>query len=346
MKFANPQWLYLFFLIPGLMFFYSWADRKKQAALQRFGNLALLRKLSTSPAGISGFKRPVGKLIFMLLAVSFLILALGRPQWGTKMQTIKRKGLDILIALDTSKSMLAEDIKPNRLERAKHEISSLIDTLEGDRIGLICFAGTSFIQCPLTLDYAAAKIFLKVIDTQIIPKGGTAIGEAIQKARQAFVQGERKYKALILLTDGEDHSSQPLEAAEEAAKEGIRIYAIGLGSEVGEPIPLTDQSGAHLGYQQDRDGKVVMTKLDQATLEKIALLTDGKYYHATTAEMELSKVYKDMASMEKKDLESKKYIQYEDRFIYFLFPALFFLLLEFFLEGRRKVRKTWGGRFE
>jgi len=346
MKFANPNWLYLFFLIPGLVYFYAWADKRKQADLERFGNLELLRKLSSSPRGPSGFKRPARKLIFMLLAVSFLILALARPQWGTKMQTIKRKGLDILIALDTSKSMLAEDIKPNRLERAKHEISSLIDTLEGDRVGLICFAGTSFVQCPLTLDYAAAKIFLKVIDTQIIPKGGTALGDAINQARQSFVQGERKYKALILLTDGEDYSSQPLEAAKEAAKEGIRIYTIGLGSEVGEPIPLKDQNGTHIGYQKDRDGKVVMTKLDQATLEKIALLTDGKYYHATTAEMELGKVYQDMATMEKKDLHSKKYVQYEDRFIYFLFPALFFLLLEFFLESRRKVRKTWGGRFE
>ena len=254
----------------------------------------------------------------MLLALSFLILALARPQWGAKMQTIKRKGLDILIALDTSKSMLAEDIKPNRLERAKHEICGLIDKLEGDRVGLICFAGTSFVQCPLTLDYAAAKIFLKVIDTQIIPKGGTAIGEAIQQARKAFVQGERKYKVLILLTDGEDNSSQPLDAAKEAAQEGIRIYTIGLGSEVGEPIPLKDQSGAHLGYQKDQEGNVIMTKLDQATLEKIALLTEGKYYHALNTEMELGKVYQDIATMEKKDLQSKKYIQYEDRF-YLLF---------------------------
>jgi Ca-activated chloride channel family protein len=346
MRFENPQWLYLFFLVPVLMFFYAWADRRKQAALQRFGNLELLRKLSSSPSGPSGFKRPARKLIFMLLAVSFLVLTLARPQWGTKMQTIKRKGLDILIALDTSKSMLAEDIKPNRLERAKHEIAGLIDTLEGDRVGLICFAGTSFVQCPLTLDYAAAKIFLKVIDTLIIPKGGTAIGDAIQQARRAFVQGDRKYKVLILLTDGEDYSSHPLDAAKEAAQEGIRIYTIGLGSEAGEPIPLKDQNGIHIGYQQDQDGKVIMTKLDQETLEKIALLTDGKYYHATTAEMELGKVYQGIGNMEKKDLQSKKYVQYEDRFVYFLFPAFFFLLLEFFLEGRRKVRKTWGGRFE
>ncbi|MEW5802391.1 MAG: VWA domain-containing protein [bacterium] len=342
MKFANPAWLYLFILLPVLVFFLSWAGRKKQAALQRFGNPLLLQKLSSSP---SGLKRPVRKTVFLLLALSFLILALSRPQWGATMQTIKRKGLDILIALDTSKSMLAEDIKPNRLERAKLEIAGLIDKLEGDRVGLICFAGTSFVQCPLTLDYAAAKIFLKVIDANIIPKGGTAIDEAIQKARRAFVQGERKYKTLILLTDGEGHSGDPLDAAKEAAQEGIRIYTIGLGSEAGEPIPLRDQNGASTGYLKDREGKVVMTRLDQTTLEKIALLTDGKYYHATTAGMELGRVYQDIATMEKKDLASKKYIHYEDRFIYFLFPALFFLLLEFFLDGRRKVKKEWGGRF-
>jgi Ca-activated chloride channel homolog len=345
MSMANPEWLYLYFLIPCLALFYVWADRRKQTALQRFGNLTLLRKLASSQ-GPSGLKMPVRKPIFLLLALSFLILALARPQWGAKMQTIKRKGLDILIALDTSKSMLAEDIKPNRIERAKHEISGLIDKLEGDRVGLICFAGTSFIQCPLTLDYAAAKIFLKDIDTQIIPKGGTAIGEAIQQARKAFVQGERKYKVLILLTDGEDNGSQPLDAAKEAAQEGIRIYAVGLGSEVGEPIPLKDKSGAHLGYQQDQEGNVIMTKLDQAALEKIALQTEGKYYHALNTEMELDKVYQDIATMEKKDLQSEKYIQYEDRFYYFLFPALFLLLLEFFLEGRRKAKKMWGGRFE
>lgn len=341
MRFADPQWLYLFFLIPGLVFFYSRAARRKQRALQQFGNSELLRKLRSSS---SSLKR--GKLVVMLLALSFLILALARPQWGTRVQTVKRKGLDILMAIDTSKSMLAEDIKPNRLDRAKYEIAGLIDTLKGDRIGLICFAGTSFTQCPLTLDYGAAKIFLKLIDTRVIPVGGTAIGSAIQQARQSFVQGEKKHKVLILLTDGEDHSSQPVEAAEKAAKEGIRIYTVGLGSDAGEPIPLKDENGVHIGYQKDRSGKVVMTRLDQTTLEKIALLTDGKYYHASGAEIELDKVYRDIADMEKKEFQSKKYVQYEDRFYYFLFPALFLLLLEFFLVDYRKTRKKWGGRFE
>ncbi len=343
MKFATPEWLYLLFLIPCLLIFFIRMRKRKQKDLQRFGHPDLLQKLSSSSSGLKGSPR---RFIFFLLALSLLILALARPQWGTRMQTIKRKGLDLLIALDTSKSMLAEDIKPNRLELAKYEIAHFIDNLEGDRIGLICFAGTSFVQCPLTLDYAAAKIFLKVIDTNIIPTGGTAIGESILKAQQTFIREERKHKVLILLTDGEDHNSEPVEAAKEAAHEGIRIYTIGLGSESGEPIPLKDQNGAHIGYLKNRQGKVVMSKLDQTTLEKIALLTKGKYYHASTGEMELSKVFQDIADMEKKELQSKKHVQYEDRFYYFLWSALLFLLLEFFLADHRKGKRKWGGRFE
>lgn len=343
MRFADPQWLYLLVLIPALALFCLWADTRRQKAVQRFGNPLLLHKLSSSSFGL---KRPARKLILVLLALSLLILALARPQWGAKMQTVNRKGIDILIALDTSKSMLAEDIKPNRLERAKHEIASLIDKLPEDRIGLICFAGASMVHCPLTLDHGAAKILLRVIDTETVPIRGTAIGEAIQQARKAFIQEEKKYKVLILLTDGEDHSSRPIEAAREAAQDGIKIYAIGLGSEAGEPIPIKDQNGAHLGYQKDRNGQVIMSRLDQATLEKIALLTDGKYYHAATAEMELDRVYQEIANMEKKNLQSKKYIHYEDRFVYFLFPALLLLLLEFFLEDYHKIRKNREGRFE
>jgi len=343
MKFANPEWLYVLFLIPCLLIFFIQMGKRKQKDLQKFGHPDLLQKLFSSSSGLKGSLR---RFIFFLVALLLLILALARPQWGTRMQTIKRKGLDLLIALDTSKSMLAEDIKPNRLELAKYEIAHFINNLEGDRIGFICFAGTSFVQCPLTLDYAAAKIFLKVIDTNIIPTGGTAIGEAIRKAQQTFIREERKHKVLILLTDGEDHDSEPVQAAKEAAHEGIRIYTIGLGSESGEPIPLKNENGAHIGYLKDRQGNVVMSKLDQTTLEKIALLTDGKYYHASTGEMELSKVFQDITDMEKKELQSKKYVQYEDRFYYFLWLALLFLILEFFLADLRKVKKKWGGRFE
>ncbi|MGA1875870.1 MAG: vWA domain-containing protein [bacterium] len=336
MKFENPAWFFLFFLIPALAVLLFQARRRRYRALKKFGNVGLLTKLSSAAFG---FKRYYQKYTLFLLALSFLILALARPQWGAKMQTIKRKGLDLLIALDTSQSMLAEDIKPNRIERAKYEVGHFIDKLQGDRIGIICFAGTSFVQCPLTLDYAAAKIFLKAIDTHIIPKGGTAIGEAIHKARSTFIKEERKHKVLILLTDGEDHQSNPLEAATEAAREGIRIYTIGLGSAIGEPIPLKDEHDFHAGYLKDRQGNIVMSKLDQTTLEQIASLADGKYYHASTGEMELDKVFQEIAFMEKKELHSKKYVQYEERFHYFLLPALFLLFLEFFLGDLSRGKK-------
>ncbi|MCL6582124.1 MAG: VWA domain-containing protein [bacterium] len=343
MKFADPNWLYLLIIIPLLALFSAWAGRRRQKAIERFGNPLILQKLSTSS---SGLKKPARKLILFLSGVLFLILALARPQWGARMLTIQRQGIDIMIGLDTSKSMLAEDIKPCRLERAKHEIASLIDKLRGDRIGLLCFAGDSLIQCPLTLDHAAAKTLLKIIDTQTAPLGGTAIGQAIQTARKAFVQGEQKYKVLILLTDGEDHNSQPIEAAREAAKDGIKIYTIGIGSKTGEPIPIRDQNGAHLGYQKDQSGRIIMSKLDEATLEKIATITGGKYYPASGAEMALDKVYQEIANMEKKTLQSKKYLQYEDRFGYFLFPALCLFLMEFFFGDQRKKKAQRGGRFE
>jgi Ca-activated chloride channel family protein len=241
--------------------------------------------------------------------------------------------------------MNAEDVKPNRLEKAKGEIIGFIDKLEGDRIGLVAFAGKAFIQCPLTLDYGAVRIFLDSVNTKIIPVPGTAIGEAIRCAIGAFNQKERKYKALILLTDGEDHGTQPIKAAEEAKKHGIRIYTIGIGSPEGEPIPIRGATGAIIGYKRDAKGNIVMSKLDEITLEKIALITNGKYYRATPGEIELDKIYKEICKMEKKELFTRKFTQYEDRFQIFLVIALFVLCLECVISDRKRIKKVWRGRF-
>jgi len=307
-----------------------------------FGNLALVQQLSNSVSK----KRQIWKMLLTLCAVLFLLLALARPQFGTKMRTVKREGQDIIIALDVSLSMLAEDIKPNRLEKAKHEIGSLIDKFQGDRIGLIAFAGKAFVQCPLTLDYGAAKMFLDVIEPDLIPVPGTAMGEAIQKAVVTFVEKERKHKVLILITDGEDHVGKPLDMAKAAAKEGVVIYGVGLGSLKGVPIPLYDSRGNRTGFKKDRKGEVVMTKLDELTLEKIALETGGKYYRASPGEVELEKIYNDISKMEKKALASQQYAQYEDQFQILLGIALFFLILEVLMPERRKLKKEWRGRFE
>jgi Ca-activated chloride channel family protein len=243
--------------------------------------------------------------------------------------------VNIIIAMDVSSSMMAEDIKPNRLEKAKQEVNGLLSRMQGDRVGLVAFAGVAFVQCPLTLDYSAAKMFLDIIDVSLIPQPGTVIGDAIRTSIKAFNQKERKYKVLILLTDGEDHDSDPLSAAEEASKEGIRIYTIGIGSAQGEPIPIRDNRGQVTGFKKDQEGSVVVSKLDEVTLQKIALTTGGKYYHATSGEMELDKIYDEISKMEKKELEGKLMTQYEDRYQYFLFISLIFLTIEFLVSERR-----------
>jgi Ca-activated chloride channel family protein len=291
-------------------------------------------------------KRQAWKAALQTLAVLGLVLALARPQFGTKLRTVKREGLDVVIALDVSLSMLAEDIKPNRLEKAKHEIGTFIDQLQGDRIGLVAFAGRAFVQCPLTLDYGAAKMILDSMTPDLIPVPGTAVAEAIRKAAEAFVGQERKHKVLILITDGEDHGGDPLEAAKAASREGVVVYTVGIGSVQGVPIPVVDERGDPSGFKKDRSGSVVTTKLDEITLEKIALETGGKYHRGTPGESELDKIHEDLSQMEKKNLASKEFAQYEERFQGVLLVTFVLLALESALPERRRMKKTWKGRFE
>jgi len=335
MRIAQINFIYaLLILLPLLIIFYWFVFRMKRKAKKRFGNLTLIEKLSLSFSP----KKQRWKVALILLGTFFLLFSLARPQLGTKLTPMKREGVDIVIAIDVSVSMLAEDIKPNRLKKAKQEVNGLLSRLQGDRVGLVAFAGVSFIQCPLTLDYSAAKMFLDIIDINLIPQPGTAVGDAIRTSIKAFNQKERKYKVLILLTDGEDHDSDPLGAAEEASKEGIRIYTIGIGSGQGEPIPLRDNRGEVTGFKKDQEGSVVVSKLDEVTLQKIALTTGGKYYHATSGEMELDKIYDEISKMEKKELEGKLMTQYEDRYQYFLFLSVLFLVIEFLLSDRKSRR--------
>jgi Ca-activated chloride channel family protein len=335
MRIAQMDYIYvLLILLPLLLAFYWLVFRMKRKALKRFGNLTLMEKLSLSFSP----RKQRWKVVFLLLATFFLLFSLARPQLGTKLTLMKREGVDMVIAMDCSLSMMAEDFKPSRLEKAKQEVNGLISRLRGDRVGLVAFAGVAFIQCPLTLDYSAAGMFLDIMDTDLIPQPGTAIGDAIRTSIKAFNEKERKYKVLILLTDGEDHDSDPLKAAEEAAAEGIRIYTIGIGSTQGEPVPIRNQRGEMTGYKKDQEGNVVVSKLDETTLQKIALATGGKYYHATSGEMELEKIYNDISKMEKKELEGKLMIQYEDRYQIFLLLSILLLTAEFFISERRSKK--------
>ena len=332
MKFGANYFLYFLFLLPSLWVFYKWAEKKKQKAKARFGNLELVSKLEEFH---SAQKYNLKKYL-LILSVFFLVLALARPQWGTRLVTVTREGIDILIAIDVSASMSATDIRPNRISKAKQEVNALLDKLKGDRVGIVVFAGSAFIFCPLTMDYKAAQMFLDNVEIGVVPKPGTAIGDAIRTSMLGFNQKEKKHKVLLLLTDGEDHQSEPLQAAEEAAAEGIKIYSIGIGTEAGEPIPI-QEGGLVSGFKKDQQGNVVLSRLDQSTLQEMALKTGGKYYQATTGEMELDKIYNEVSGMEKKELQGNLMIQYEERYQFFLFLSLILLIAEFFISDRRKT---------
>lgn len=337
-QFANPWALWFLLGVPLLIAFTWWVGRARRRALHQFGNPELIDKLTQT---VSKRGRAV-KSLLLIAAMSLLLLALARPQVGTKLEEIKRSGIDMVVAIDLSESMLAEDIKPNRLDKAKHELAAIIDKLEGDRIAIVAFAGEAFIQCPLTLDYGAAKMFLNNLDVNTISRPGTAITKAIETSVKAFDAKERKYKVLLLITDGEDHEGDPLEAAKKADDEGIKVFTVGIGRTSGEPIPERNASGVSLGYKKDRSGQVITTRLDEATLEKIALTTGGKYFHATPSESELDKIYNEIDKMEKKDLVAKKFASYEDRFQYPLALALILLFAELLISERKSIRAMKG----
>jgi Ca-activated chloride channel family protein len=341
LRFEHPVYLQLLWGIFVLIAFFVWTVKYKKALLKRFGNLEILQKLMRT---YSPRRRNI-KYILIILSYVFFIIALANPQIGKKLEEFKREGVDIIVAMDVSTSMLAEDIKPNRLEKAKHEVGQLIDILQGDRIGLIAFAGIAHVQCPLTLDYSAAKLFLSIMNPDLIPQPGTAIGDAIRKSIKAFNIEERKHKVLILITDGEDHQSEPLEAAKEAEQEGITIYSVGLGSSQGVPIPIYNKSGSQTGFKKDRQGNVVTTKLDVVTLQKIAYETGGKYYLASTGEAELDDIYAEISKMEKKELSSKRFSQYEDRFQIFLLLGMLLIVAELLIPDGKRVKREWRGRF-
>jgi Ca-activated chloride channel family protein len=334
-RFANNFALYFLALVPLLIIFFYFVFRWKRQAMQRFGNLLLMKQLTPSMSR----RRQIWKIVLLLASMGFLILALARPQVGTKLEEVKREGVDIMIAIDVSESMNAQDIKPSRIAKARHEVASLIEKLEGDRIGLIAFAGEAFVQCPLTLDYGAAKIFLEVLEPGLIPTPGTNLMAAIQLAMESFETAERKHKVMVLITDGEDTQGQDvLEAAKAAETEGVVIYTVGIGSAQGVPIPVLDESGNQTGFKKNRQGEVVVSKLDELALEKIALQTGGKYYRASSGEAELDRIYEAISGMEKKELASLKFSQYEERFQWLLGIALFLLILETMISERRKVR--------
>jgi Ca-activated chloride channel family protein len=280
--------------------------------------------------------RPLIKFILQLIAVGAGIIMLSRPQFGSKIEDVKKQGVEVIIALDVSNSMLAEDIQPDRLTRAKQAISRLVDNLDNDKIGLIVFAGDAYIQIPITTDYISAKMFLSAINPNMVPKQGTAIGAAINLGVKSFSPGEGKSKAIIIITDGENHEDDPVTDAEEASKAGIVIHTIGIGSTEGVPIPMI--INGKKDYLKDVNGNTVVTKLDEEILKKIALSTNGNYVRASNSNIGLDEIFSGIKKMKKQDLESTMYTEYNDQFQIFAAIALFLLLVDFIIMERKNRR--------
>jgi len=328
-QFANSNYLYALVIIPLLVFLYVLAFIQKRKSIEKFGDLSVISKLMP----LASVRRNIFKFVVLQLALILIILAIARPQYGIKLQEVKSTGVEIIIALDVSNSMLAidKDAQANRLEVAKRAINKLLDKLEEDKIGLIVFAGTSFVQVPVTTDYTATKMMLSSINPGLIEEQGTAIGDAIGLALRAFDPKNTKQKALIIITDGENHLDNPLEMATQAAEKGINIYTIGIGDPNGSPIPI--QGGTE--FRKNRNGEVIITKLDEKMLMDIAEAGNGEYIRANGASFGLSKIYSDIEKMEKIELGTVKFSEYEDTYQYLVFLALILLFIDFGIMNRK-----------
>ena len=336
MHYANPRYIaILIFLTIIVALFYLWALRRRRKLLDRFAEKAMIESIAPTVS----LRRKMTKMAIIIMALALMVFSLARPQWGFEWKETKFKGIDLLIAIDVSKSMLAMDVKPNRLERVKLAVKDLVRKLNGDRVGLIAFAGTAFLQCPLTIDYNGFLLTLDDISVNTIPRGGTSISSAIREAVNVFKGQEKKYKTLILITDGDDLEGDPMKAAKEAADDGIKIYCVGVGTNEGSLIPGTDERGSR-AWVADNGGNVVKSQLNEELLKNIAISTGGSYVRATQSDSGLVLLYdKSISKLEKKDIEGKMSKQYQERFQYFLGIAILLLLIEPFISEKKRLAR-------
>lgn len=323
-------YFYLLAVIPVLVVMFLLLQLWKKKARREFGDQRLLRRLSPDRSGI----KPVLKLVVWCLAFAFLAMALVNPKIGTKLETVKREGVDLVFAIDVSKSMAAEDIAPNRLEKAKRLTSEIINSLVSDRIGIIAYAARAYPQLPITTDYAAAKMFLQNMNTDMMSSQGTAIGQAIDLATTYFDDQDQTNRVLFIISDGEDHSGNYQEAIEKAVEEGIRIFTIGVGTTKGGRIPLRS-GGVIQSYKKDQNGDVVITRMDNTILEQIADLGEGGYVNGTNTEEVIEYVTDTLARMDKKEFEAKQFADFKDQFQWFLGGALLMIFIDVFLLERK-----------
>lgn len=336
MEFANSHYIALIYASASVLaIFYVWVMLRRRLLMERFTDKSLMSNMAPTASAIM----KALKCAIIMIAALLALVALARPQWGFLWEETKRTGIDMLIAIDVSKSMLATDVKPNRLERSKFAVKDLVKKLNGDRIGLIAFSGTSFLQCPLTIDYNGFLLALDDLGVGTIPRGGTSLTSAIKEAMDIFKGPDKKYKVLVIITDGEDLEGDALRAAKEAGEMGIKIYCVGVGSLEGDLIPETDNRGNN-AYVMDRAGQVVKSKLNEDLLKKMAISTGANYVHATQAEFGLVLLYdKGISKLEKRDIEAKMRKHSQERFQYFLIFAVILLLLEPLLPDRKMLSR-------
>jgi Ca-activated chloride channel family protein len=324
-RFAHPEFLYLLFAgVPAMLLFVAYLIWRRRA-ISRIGNPALVMQL------IPDYSRgkPVVKFMLLLMAFAFIVLGLANPQIGTKTEKVKRRGIDVIVAVDVSNSMMSEDVKPSRLDRAKNFISNFIDELSNDRLGMIVFAGNAYLQMPLTTDYSAARMYLRTVNTGLVPTQGTNLAEAIQLANESFAEGDSAHKALIIITDGEDNEGGVNEAVPAAVRKGVKIFTIGVGSGSGAPIP------AGADFKRDEEGNIVLSKLNEEMLREIAAQGKGKFYLLGSGEEEIIAILRELKGIGTKELEETVFTDFADQYQWCLAVAAILLLLEWWISERR-----------
>lgn len=325
-RFQHKEFLLLLLaLIPVLLLFIIF-QRWRKKSIAKFGTASLVYQLI--PDFSDG--KQIIKFLLLSLAYVFLILGLANPQLGSKQEKVKRQGIDVVIALDVSKSMLAEDVQPNRLARAKNFISNFVDQLKNDRLAIVVFAGRAYLQMPLSVDYSAAKLYLKTVGTESVPTQGTSISEAVDLANESFAQGDNKSKALIIISDGEDHEANVDEALETAAKNGIKVFTLAVGTDKGSPIPQPNGD-----FKRDAEGNIVLSKVNIEAMRTYAQKGNGKSFILGSGKEEIAAIFKELGRITTKDFEDVVFTDYDDEFQYCLIIAMLLLIAEFMLSERR-----------
>jgi len=336
MKFGAAENLFWLWLLLPMCAFFIWALRRRKTLLSRFSQEEMFSQI----AGNYDPKKVKLKLLLITLTVVFVLLALARPQWGYRLEEIKRKGVDILLVVDVSRSMLTQDVKPNRLERTKLAIRDLLKKLQGDRIGLIAFAGDAFLTCPLTVDYSGFILSLEDLSTNVVPRGGTNIAAAIREALKEYDTTGSKHKAIVIITDGDNLEEDPMPVVEKAKEKGIKIFCVGVGTQEGDLVQVTNERG-NKDFLKDENGNFVKSRLNESLLQTIALATGGVYVRASGSQFGLDLLYeREISNFEKREFQSKIERRYFERFQIPLAIAFILLIIEILVLTRKRTEET------